>query len=632
MMAGAEATTIGLLRVAARTQPGNALATRLAVEALLAGADLRPPGLPPAAVLIVARLPAHRPFALRPGMRPDPAWERAARRTMAGMVGRAARPWASPAPLDCPAVLFSDEAELLACLVLDISLGRAAGRWWWRSFRPRWGGLTGDALPAVLLDQPALLPAMLRLLHGRGMAVAVVASLAPAEARAALRVMCAAHGIEAPAGTVAPAAASGQASPLVRSSDAAAPWRPWLSEAAGGTATLASEGEVLLGIALALAHAPAVARHPDFRMAVERWRQAQGAATRERAQSAGHLAAADDGGLSAGHPQAPTALADTPTPGHAALAGQPGGAPAPPDTAPDEQPRAGLAQEREPELRASAVESASGRPQAPAAAAPYATEWSSQNAQTTVLPDTEPLDSPPLVSVEPLAETGVATRLGGALFLIKVMQQLGLPECFEPEWRLASRVGPWGVLELLGRALLLDASRLPTFLKVGNLDNLGNLADVAADPLWAALAVLNGRQPGEAAGAGFDGPDHVEIPAFWAHWIGAASIAGRRVDLAGVASLEGTLLDGVSFGMRRWLAVVTPLLRDMLIRVLGADGDGDPVVGLLLRRGQLYVTPSHVDLAMPLDGVSLPVRLAGLDFDPGWLPAFGRVVQFHYEC
>ena len=60
------------------------------------------------------------------------------------------------------------------------------------------------------------------------------------------------------------------------------------------------------------------------------------------------------------------------------------------------------------------------------------------------------------------------------------------------------------------------------------------------------------------------------------------------------------------------------------------DGDVD-VSDLLLRRGQLYVTSSHVDLVMPLDGVSLPVRLAGLDFDPGWLPAFGRVVQFHYE-
>ena len=59
--------------------------------------------------------------------------------------------------------------------------------------------------------------------------------------------------------------------------------------------------------------------------------------------------------------------------------------------------------------------------------------------------------------------------------------------------------------------------------------------------------------------------------------------------------------------------------------------DADPVADLLLRRGQLYVTSSHVDLVLPLAGVSLLVRRAGLDFDPGWLPAWGRVVRFHYE-
>jgi hypothetical protein len=216
---------------------------------------------------------------------------------------------------------------------------------------------------------------------------------------------------------------------------------------------------------------------------------------------------------------------------------------------------------------------------------------------------------------------GAFTELGGVLFLINVMQRLDLPDCFEPDWRLASQVGPWSVLELLGRALLPDAARLPTFPKVGNL---------AADPLWAALAVLAGRQIGEPAGANVTGPDSMQIPAFWARWLGAGSVTGKRIDLAGVQPLDGLLLAGASFAVRRWLAVVTPLLRQMLAAALGIE-TGDAAAALLLRRGQLYVTPSHVDLVMPLDGVSLPVRLAGLDFDPGWLPAYGRVVQVHYE-
>ena len=39
----------------------------------------------------------------------------------------------------------------------------------------------------------------------------------------------------------------------------------------------------------------------------------------------------------------------------------------------------------------------------------------------------------------------------------------------------------------------------------------------------------------------------------------------------------------------------------------------------------------HVDLVLPLDEVSLLVRRAGLDLDPGWCPSFGRIVQFHYQ-
>jgi hypothetical protein len=47
--------------------------------------------------------------------------------------------------------------------------------------------------------------------------------------------------------------------------------------------------------------------------------------------------------------------------------------------------------------------------------------------------------------------------------------------------------------------------------------------------------------------------------------------------------------------------------------------------------GRLYVTSSHVDLVISLDHADLSVRASGLDRDPGWLPAYGRVVYFHFE-
>lgn len=51
---------------------------------------------------------------------------------------------------------------------------------------------------------------------------------------------------------------------------------------------------------------------------------------------------------------------------------------------------------------------------------------------------------------------------------------------------------------------------------------------------------------------------------------------------------------------------------------------------LLSLEADVHYTPSHVDLYAPMTAVRLPVRLAGLDIDPGWLPWLGKVVKFHY--
>jgi hypothetical protein len=39
----------------------------------------------------------------------------------------------------------------------------------------------------------------------------------------------------------------------------------------------------------------------------------------------------------------------------------------------------------------------------------------------------------------------------------------------------------------------------------------------------------------------------------------------------------------------------------------------------------------RLDVRFPLAGLPLPLRLAGLDRDPGWLPAEGRDIRFHFE-
>lgn len=62
--------------------------------------------------------------------------------------------------------------------------------------------------------------------------------------------------------------------------------------------------------------------------------------------------------------------------------------------------------------------------------------------------------------------------------------------------------------------------------------------------------------------------------------------------------------------------------------------DADPL-GLMTRiaarPGALSMWPGWVEVHLPLDGVDVAVRRAGLDVDPGWMPWLGTVVMFRYE-
>ena len=48
------------------------------------------------------------------------------------------------------------------------------------------------------------------------------------------------------------------------------------------------------------------------------------------------------------------------------------------------------------------------------------------------------------------------------------------------------------------------------------------------------------------------------------------------------------------------------------------------------RPGYLETSATHIDITLDLDDVRLPERLAGLDFNPGWVPWLSRVVTLHF--
>jgi hypothetical protein len=159
------------------------LAIRLRLERALGAADLHVPGMPPAAILCVRRLPDPLPGRLDlDALMPAPAWEDAMRAALGRMGQRAARPALGMPPPDAPAVWFEDRAELLACLARDWCTGVLAEHWWWHTLlRDR--AATNDLprrLYAAWRATPEAVPAALALLHDCGAGARFLALLPPA--------------------------------------------------------------------------------------------------------------------------------------------------------------------------------------------------------------------------------------------------------------------------------------------------------------------------------------------------------------------------------------------------------------------------------------------------------------------
>jgi len=128
---------------------------------------------------------------------------------------------------------------------------------------------------------------------------------------------------------------------------------------------------------------------------------------------------------------------------------------------------------------------------------------------------------------------------------------------------------PWDFLALAGRALE---------------------PALEDDPLWPLLALLANRRDDEPPGASFIPPDDQPF--------------------------------------EEWLAALVLRIRERLALALPVE---EAAAFLLRRSGRIAVTPAHVDVYFALETHPIEIRAAGLDRDPGWIPAAGRHVAFHFD-
>lgn len=57
-----------------------------------------------------------------------------------------------------------------------------------------------------------------------------------------------------------------------------------------------------------------------------------------------------------------------------------------------------------------------------------------------------------------------------------------------------------------------------------------------------------------------------------------------------------------------------------------------PAAAFVIKRpGRITLSPAHLDVTFSLAAHPIEIRVAGLDRDPGWIPAAGRHVDFHFD-
>ncbi|MCA3132774.1 MAG: hypothetical protein ACK5YW_09190 [Betaproteobacteria bacterium] len=662
------------LRGTVRDQVGAALRT----GAALAAADLSPRGLAPAAVLLVRTLRDPLPGTVslrRPGPAP-PRWSAAVAQALDAAARQAARPATGPVPPGAESVLFNDRAELLACLARDWLDGVATGRWWWRTlFR---GQDISRALSRAWAETPAFVPPAMASLARHDIAVRFARALDETVAKGLLEAVLRAHGlvplgeamaatedtpprtpahhhrarraaagaaVAAPQAAQAPATLALEPPPLIASRAPEALAQP-----------LSSTQRALLAVTLALARAPAEARTAAFAVSVTRWLR-QYEAHGEPSVAAESGASAPPAPLAGARP--PRAAAGPSLPArtsrgaaggwHASPLPGPGLGAMPSGTAAREPilaapPAAPPGHHPPGPLRARAAAGASALHESPAPA-PFSRKQALPALAADITPAPRPRDEP---SGEPRT---VATGYGGLFCLINAAIALGLYGDFTAPLEPGIELAPWDFLARAGEHLAGPAIR--------------------RDPIWALLADLAGRAPDSEPGLSFVPPGNWRMPTAWLvpfagrrgawRW----KVCGGRLTVhhpAGFAVLDVARdacpaeaqvrremrpwreqfrfrlwHDADSAGqpevhpIERWTGWVMAYLRRRLAAGLGVRHPHRAARLLLRRPARITVSAARLDVHLELASLPVEVRLAGLDRDPGWVPAAGHHVAFHYD-
>jgi hypothetical protein len=568
-------TQIGTLRVRTNEDNTNRPALCRRLSYLLNTVDFKPPDIPPSGILIVQHLADPLPGQLavqENAVRANGAWERSVQNELKEKYRKASRPVQGYIPPDAEAVFFTDKAQMLAALALDTSRGEVLNRWWWKVILRNMKISPG--LETLLCKEITLLPAVLYHLAEWRTTSEVVNKLSPDQAITVLLSLNQEYSLDQ------------MLAPLFRPKQKKIPVDDDFTFQVEQIKKKEKEHEQILDAAET---SKTDAKAPWHQWFPSHWLSVH--MTGERAALLGI-------GLSLFHKPAQlrtTAFAqefhdwwnqqqipDFPASTEHPIS--PGSLPQTHEKSEQKEKEESQLISRMSEASSSSLSSLTSPTQEPVDLYEDKIKISGETdsplrkkkntdalAYIHFKEETETQPSP--LSKQDWAEVGIETQLGGVFYLVNLITRLDLLASFQEECQNESQMGSWGVLELLAKALLGDRYQ-----------------DLETDLLWQVLAQLDGRETGIVPG-------------------------------------------DVNSRISRWLEAVLPDVRSFLRKALGppTEDNPEPEKTMLRCRATVYVTSTHVDIVMSLEDISLPVRMVGLDRDPGWMPEFARIILFHFE-
>jgi len=560
----------------------NAWRVRCAVAPCVAGSELEPVGWPERSLLLVrdlglrVRVPS---LALAPQLL-GPALREQVTKLSRG----AARPEGGRVPVDARAVCFTDMAEALAAFALACVERRAPGQWWWRLLFPRLD--PHDWLPTWKVHPTELPSAVARLSAWRALPN-VAATLSEPGAQWLLRETATQFALGRLASVLDAVRDRGDiARRSTPSRDARFHPDSTLLPPNGASA---AERE--------LATWPTLVTEPALRPAVRAWLALSLGIALEpaRVRSAGfaeailELLAPAQAQRDELELAAPRELPIEPDPDHHVDAGN---ASTDQDGAPVSSTREESASESKSRSSVSTVlpeagvsaRGDQGPTRVSTAERPLTNAAKSQALQTNA-PETWPTDEV------------FRSSCAGVFYLANVALALELYADFSEPARPGLELSFWDFLAGAGSRLLANQVAPSAF---------------AADPLWAWLARMAGRAEDEAPGIGSSPPRAWCIPQAWRAW----------------ATHDHTLPEPPMLprAWDDWFAGIVPWLELRLRLALGA-----PPARFLAQQGVVVRAAQRVDVHFALAEHPLEIRLAGLDRDPGWVPAAASDLRFVYE-